>query len=70
MPANQKYSGRIHTKRQLGRAIEHIEAVALVLSEVQERYTEASPKVSEACRQLFQMMSITESMLKDMKDSL
>ena len=70
MPANQKYSTRIHTKRQLGRAIEHVQAIAIVLSEVNERYIEASPKVSEACKHLFEMMSITESMLKDMKDSL
>ena len=70
MGANQKYSGRIHTKRQLGRAVEHIQATALVLAEIQQRYIDASPVVSEACRHMIGMMSLTENMLEDIKDSL
>jgi len=70
MGANQKYSGRIHSKRQLGRAVEHVQATAIVLSEIQERYMEASPTVSEGCRHMLAIMSIIENMIGDLKDNL
>jgi len=70
MPANQKYSGRIHTKRQLGRAVDHIQATVLVLSEVGERYQEVRPIISECCKHMLEMMAITENLLTDMKDNL
>ena len=64
MGANQKYSGRVHTKRQLGRAVEHVEAIALVLTEVGERYHEAKPIVSAACKEMHSMTSMLQSLLE------
>ena len=70
MPANQKYSGRIHTKRQLGRAVEHIQATAIVLSEVGPRYQDASPVVSNACKSMLVMTVMIENMLLEIRDNL
>jgi len=67
MPANQKYSSRVHTKRQLGRAVEHIQAAALVLFEVGERYQEAAPTISTACKCLSDMVSMAENMLEEIR---
>ncbi len=70
MPANQKYSGRVHTKRQLGRAVEHVEAIALVLTEVGERYHEAKPIVSAACKEMHSMTSMLQSLLECLRGEI
>jgi len=70
MPANQKYSARIHSRRQLGRASEHIQATSKVLSEVGLRYKEALPGVSLACSQMFEMLSMVDSMINDIKENI
>jgi len=70
MGANQKYSGRVHTKRQLGRAVEHVEAIALVLCEVGSRYQDANPSISKACRYMCDMTTMLESMLDNMRSEL
>jgi len=70
MGANQKYSGRIHTKRQLGRAVEHIKATAQVLFEVQERYEKAVPLISEGCERMLEMIVMLEALLEEIKGEL
>ena len=70
MPANQKYSQRIHSRRQLGRANEHVRAASLVLCEMTPRYKEALPVVSEACSTLIEMLSIAENMISDIRDNI
>jgi len=70
MEANQKYSGRVHTKRQIGRAVEHVQATALVLAEVGSRYQEALPAVSKACENMLSMTSLLEVMLDRMKEGI
>jgi len=70
MGANQKYSGRVHTKRQLGRAVEHIHATALVLTEIQNRYYEAAPIISKGCEQVVELLEMIEVLLVDMKGQL
>jgi len=70
MPTNQKYSMRVHSRRQLGRASEHILAVSKVLNDVGPRYKEALPQVSLACEQLNDMMVMADSMITDIKDNM
>jgi len=70
MPTNQKYSTRVHSRRQLGRASDHIQAASLVLCEMIPRYKEASPTVSEACSTLIEMLSIAENMIRDIRDNI
>jgi len=70
MPANQKYSMRVHSRRQLGRASEHIQAVLTVLCDVGPRYEEALPRVSMACKELNDMMIMADSMITDIKDNM
>lgn len=70
MPTNQKYSNRIHSKRQLGRANEHIQAASKVLCEIAPRYAEAAPRVSLACEPMLDMLAMVESMITDIRDNL
>lgn len=70
MPANQKYSGRIHTKRQLGRAVEHVQAITLVLNEVGERYQGVNLPISDMCKQMLIMTTMLEGLLDGMRDGL
>jgi hypothetical protein len=70
MPANQKYSTRIHSKRQLTRASEHIQATSKVLYEIKPRYEQALPRVSSACEQMIDMLSMVESMIDDIRENI
>jgi len=57
-------------KRQLGRAVEHVEAIALVLTEVGERYHEAKPIVSAACKEMHSMTSMLQSLLECLRGEI
>lgn len=70
MPANQKYSTRLHSKRQLGRAAEHIQSTSKVLCEIKPRYEQALPRVSVACEQMIDMLSMVENMINDIRDNI
>jgi len=70
MRANQKYSTRVHSKRQLGRANEHIGAASKVLCEIKPRYEDALPRVSLACEQMIDMLAMVESMITDIRENI
>ena len=70
MTTNQKYSTRIHSRRQLSRAVEHIQATAKVLCEIEPRYRLALPRVSQACSQMTEMLNMIENMLNDIRDNI
>ena len=70
MPANQRYSTRIHSRRQLGRANEHIQAASKVLYEIKPRYEQALPRVSAACEQMIDMLSMVENMIDDIRENI
>jgi len=70
MPTNQKYSMRVHSRRQLTRASDNVRAASLVLCEMTPRYKEALPQVSEACSTLIEMLSIAENMIRDIRDNI
>jgi len=70
MPTNQKYSTRVHSRRQLTRASDNVRAASLVLCEMIPRYAEALPQVSEACRQLIDMLSMAENMIRDIRENI
>jgi len=68
MPTNQKYSARIHSRRQLTSASEHVRAVFDVLVLVGSRYEEALPQVSVACEKLNEMLVMAESMITGIRE--
>lgn len=70
MPTNQKYSTRVHSKRQLTRASDNVRAASLVLCEMIPRYKDALPKVAEACSTLIEMLSMAENMIRDIRDNI
>lgn len=70
MPANQKYSTRVHTRRQLGRAADHIQSAGKVLFEIKPKYETALPRVSLACEQMIAMLSMVENMITDIRDNI
>lgn len=70
MPTNQKYSTRVHSRRQLGRASDNVRAASLVLCEMKQRYLEALPIVAQGCGQLVEMLSMAENMIRDLRDNI
>lgn len=67
MPANQKYSTRIHSRRQLGRAREHLEEVSKVLDEVACRYANALPQITDGCGKCNEMIIMLQALIEDMR---
>ena len=70
MPANQKYSTRVHSRRQLTRASDHVKAASLVLCEMKQRYSEALPIVAEGSLHLVEMLTMCEDMINDLRDNI
>lgn len=70
MTTNQRYSTRVHSRRQLTRASDNVRAASLVLCEMSPRYKEALPKVAEACSTLIKMLSMCEEMIRDIRDNI
>jgi len=70
MPTNQKYSTRIHSRRQLSRANDHIKAASKVLCEIMPRYEKVLPRVSLACEQMIDMLAMVENMIDDIRSNI
>lgn len=70
MPANQTYSTRIHSRRQLGRAMEHIGEANKVLFEVGQRYSEALPLISRGCVDTVAMLSMVAALVEDLRTNI
>jgi len=70
MPANQKYSMRIHSRRQLGRAREHIQEADKVLNEVGCRYVDALPLISGGCIEIITMLKMVDALIEDMRTNI
>lgn len=70
MPANQKYSIRIHSRRQLGRAREHIAEVDKVLNEVGNRYADALPQIADGCLSIIDMLKMADALIEDMRTNI
>jgi len=70
MPANQKYSTRIHSRRQLGRAREHIAEVDKVLNEVGNRYADALPQIADGCLSIIDMLKMADALIEDMRTNI
>jgi len=70
MTTNQRYSTRVHSKRQLTRASDNIRAASLILCEMTPRYKDVLPKVAEACSTLIEMLSMSEEMIRDIRDNI
>lgn len=67
MPANQKYSTRVHSRRQLSRSIEHLMEAKNVLSEVGGRYIDALPQIADGCTKCLDMLTLVEALIEDMR---
>ena len=70
MPANQKYSMRIHSRRQLGRACEHIQEATKVLTEVGQRYAEALPLIARGCIHVNDALAMAEALIEDLRTNI
>ncbi len=70
MGANQKYSTRVHSRRQLGRACEHIQEATKVLREVGERYADALPTISQGCAETISLLGMIGSLVEDMRTNI
>ena len=68
--ANQKYSTRVHSRRQLGRAKEHLTEVSKVMKEVGCRYADALPMVADACIQVNAMVDLLQTLIEDMRTNI
>ena len=68
--ANQKYSTRVHSRRQLGRVNEHLKEVEKVINEVGCRYNEALPQISEACVQIIALVNMLKTLIEDMRTNI
>ena len=65
--ANQKYSTRVHSRRQLSRSIEHLMEASKVLNEVGERYVDALPLISGGCIEVITMLKMVQALIEDMR---
>jgi len=70
MSTNQKYSTRIHSRRQLGRASDNVRSALGLLCDVKQRYLEALPIVAQGCGQLVEMLNMCENMICDIRDNI
>ena len=68
--ANQKYSTRVHSRRQLGRANEHLTEVSKVLNEVGQRYADALPQIANGCIKSNQMVDMLSTLIEDMRTNI
>jgi len=70
MPTNQKYSTRVHSRRQLTRVSDNLRSSSLVLCELAPLYEAALPQVAAGCRQIVQMISMCENMVRDIRENI
>ena len=70
MPTNQKYSQRIHSRRQLIRASEHVRNASTIMCDVGLRYETALPTVSQACDKLNDMLVMCDALIRDIREGV
>lgn len=70
MPANQRYSTRLHSRRQLGRAWEHLTEVSTVLDEVGSRYIKVLPQIAVGCLKCNEMVNMLKVLIEDMRTNI
>jgi len=70
MPTNQKYSARIHSRRQLVRASEHVRDTSMILCDIGSRYETVLPTVSQACEQLNDMLVMCDALIHDIREGI
>lgn len=70
MPTNQKYSARIHSRRQLLSINTHIASSINQLTDIGDRYIEALPKVKLACDEMIKMLIMVEAMVIDIRENI
>ena len=68
--ANQKYSTRVHSRRQLGRAKDHLTEVSRVLNEVGCRYADALPQIGDGCLKCNEMVSMLDALIEDIRTNI
>ena len=68
--ANQKYSIRIHSRRQLGRVGEHLTEAKKVLGEVGCRYADALPQIADASLKCTDMLTLLQTLIEDMRTNI
>jgi len=70
MSTNQKYSQRIHSKRQLVLVRDKLDSASFLMADVGSRYSDALPEVSEACATIVSMMNMIEVMVEDIRNHI
>jgi len=67
MSTNQKYSQRIHSKRQLHLVREKLDSASFLMADVGSRYSDAMPEVSDACARIVEIINMVEVMVEDIR---
>ena len=70
MSTNQKYSVRIHTRRQLVSTVTHLQNASKSLAQIGTRYENALPRVSLACDEMIKMLSMVEALVEDIRENI
>ena len=70
MSTNQKYSARIHSRRQLTSIDNHLKACLGMLNNLGIAYQEALPQVSEACINMITMIDLVKGMAAKVRENL
>jgi len=70
MPTNQKYSARIHTRRQLASINLHLTSCYKQLTDIGFRYNAVLPKVSEACVEMMKLIEMFKDMANKIRDNI
>ena len=70
MSTNQKYSARIHSRRQLASVDTYVSSCVKQLNSIGERYTEALPQVSEACLNMISMLELIKAVIIKVRESI
>ncbi|GAH01791.1 unnamed protein product [marine sediment metagenome] len=70
MGTNQKYSARIHSRRQLHSIHTHLMSCTNQLADVGVRYGEAAPTVTFACREMIGMLNMVATMVTDVRKNI
>jgi len=70
MPEHQRYSIRVHSRRQLGRSIEHLQEASKVLKEVGSRYADALPQIGDGCLKCIEMVEMLQTLIEDIRTNI
>lgn len=70
MSTNQKYSGRVHSRRQLISVQSHLVAATNQLNTIGQRYAGVLPQVSSGCVEMIKMLDMIKAMVNDLRDNI